>query len=374
MVAGQDKRRIVVKIGSALLVDPNAGLKAEWLTALCDDIAELQSAGNELLIVSSGAIALGRRHLGLPRRKLRLEESQAAAAAGQILLARAYSEALGKHGIMAGQVLLTLGDTEQRRRYINARGTLSTLLKFGTVPIVNENDTVATSEIRYGDNDRLAARVASMVGADVLILLSDVDGFYSGVPGVDVNAERFDLVTEITPEIEAMAGDAGTELSKGGMVTKIEAAKIATSAGTRMAISSGKQLNPLRAVMSGGVATWFEAKGNPVTARKKWIAGQMGFSGTVFIDEGAFAALNTGKSLLPAGVKKVDGSFERGDVVQVALLDGKMLGCGIVSYDIDDARKILGRRSEEIEGLDDVVSRGAMIHRDNLVLKETSHA
>ena len=372
-MVGAKKQRVVVKIGSALLVDTNSGLKTDWLSSVCDDIAELKQAGHEVLVVSSGAIALGRRHLGLPRRKLRLEESQAAAAAGQILLARAYSQALDKHGIMAGQILLTLDDTEQRRRYINARGTLDTLLKLGAVPIINENDTVATSEIRYGDNDRLGARVASMIGADVLVLLSDVDGFYSGVPGLDATAKRFDHIEEITPEIEAMAGDAGTELSKGGMVTKIEAAKIATSAGTRMAISSGKQLNPLRAVMTGGIATWFEAKGNPVTARKKWIAGQMGFSGKVYIDDGASSALATGKSLLPAGVRKVDGSFERGDVVEVALLNGQVLGCGIVSYDFEDAQKILGRRSDEIDALDDVISRGAMIHRDNLVLKELNH-
>ncbi len=367
-------QRIVVKIGSSLLVDPQRGLKDEWLGSLCDDIAALHNDGNEIVVVSSGSIALGRRHLALSPRRLRLEENQAAAAVGQILLARAYSEALGKHGINAGQVLLTLGDTEQRRRYINARETLSTLLKLGAVPIINENDTVATSEIRYGDNDRLAARVASMVSSDILVLLSDVDGFYSGVPGTGADVRRFDVIEEITPELEAMAGDAGTELSRGGMVTKLEAAKIATSAGTRMAISSGRELNPLTAVLAGGVATWFKPKGNPVTARKKWIAGQMGFSGTVFIDEGACSALAAGKSLLPAGVKKVGGAFERGDVVEVASIDGKVLGCGIISYDIEDARKILGCRSDEIDKLDDVVSRGAMIHRDNLVLKETNHA
>lgn len=368
MVEAGTHKRIVIKIGSALLVDSETGLRQEWLNALCSDIADLRQAGSEVLIVSSGAIALGRRQLGLPNRILKLEESQAAAATGQILLARAYSQALGVYGHEAGQILLTLGDTEERRRYINARETIATLLKLGAVPIINENDTVATTEIRYGDNDRLAARVATMVSADLLVLLSDVDGFYNGIPGRDADARRFDRIERITPEIEAMAGDAGTELSKGGMVTKIEAAKIATAAGTAMAITSGKTLHPLRALFSGGAATWFDARENPVTARKKWIAGQMEFSGRLYVDAGACKALETGKSLLPAGVRRIEGQFFRGDVVSVHSLDGEVMGCGIVSYDATDAARILGCRSDEIADILGMTARGAMIHRDNLVL------
>lgn len=369
MVSTSSYKRIVVKIGSALLVDAVAGLRSDWLSSLCDDIAELVSEGSEVLVVSSGAIALGRTQLELPNRILKLEESQAAAATGQILLARAYSERLGAHDLHTGQILVTLGDTEERRRYINARETISTLLKLGAVPIINENDTVATSEIRYGDNDRLAARVATMVSADLLVLLSDVDGFYSGIPGVDENAARFDRIAQITPEIEAMAGDAGSELSKGGMITKIEAAKIATSAGTAMAITSGKGLHPLRSLFSGGTATWFDPVENPVTARKKWIAGQMEFAGTLYIDNGAANALSSGKSLLPAGVKKLDGNFRRGDVVSVCSLEGSQLGCGIISYDVEDASQVLGCRSEEVEKRLGNNARSVIIHRDNLVLK-----
>ncbi|MEM7289585.1 MAG: glutamate 5-kinase [Pseudomonadota bacterium] len=366
-----DFKRIVIKIGSALLVDRETGLNTAWLGSLCDDIAMLRSKGCEVLVVSSGAIALGRRQLGLLGRVLKLEESQASAAAGQILLARAYSEALGKHGIKAGQVLLTLGDTEERRRYLNARETVSTLLKLSAVPVINENDTVATSEIRYGDNDRLAARVATMISADLLVLLSDVDGFYSGVPGKDSDAKRLDRIEMITPEIEAMAGEAGTGLSTGGMVTKLDAAKIATQAGTVMSITSGKLFNPIQHLLDGGAATWFEAKENPVTARKKWIAGQMEFSGSLVIDEGAAKALLSGKSLLPAGVRKAQGNFSRGDVVSVVSLEGNELGCGIVSYDAPEANRILGCRSDEIEAKLGETARGAMIHRDNLVLKNS---
>lgn len=369
MVAMSSYKRIVVKIGSALLVDNNSGLKREWLNSLCSDVHALREAGCEVLLVSSGAIALGRTQLGLPKRVLKLEESQAAAATGQILLARAYSEALGEFKYQAGQVLLTLGDTEERRRYINARETISTLLRLGAVPIVNENDTVATSEIRYGDNDRLAARVATMISADLLILLSDIDGFYSGIPGKDADAKRFERVAEITPEIEAMAGDAGTELSKGGMVTKLEAAKIATAAGTSMVIASGKELHPLKALFEGGNATWFDAKETPVTARKKWIAGQMEMGGSISVDEGAARALARGNSLLPAGITKVSGHFSRGDVVLILAQDGSELGCGLVSYDAKDAALIKGCKSEEIEAVLGMTSRGVLIHRDNLVLK-----
>ncbi len=362
-------KRIVIKIGSALLVDLEAGLKRDWLNSLCADVNMLREAGCEVLLVSSGAIALGRKQLGLPLRVLKLEESQAAAATGQILLARAYSEALGEHDYQAAQVLLTLGDTEERRRYINARETISTLLKLGAVPIINENDTVATSEIRYGDNDRLGARVATMVSADLLILLSDIDGFYSGVPGQDVGTKRFDRITEITAEIEAMAGDAGTELSKGGMVTKLEAAKIAMAAGTSMVIASGKELYPLKSLFDGGNATWFEAKETPVTARKKWISGQIELGGSIVIDEGAARALSNGKSLLPAGVIQVNGSFSRGDVVAIVTTRGDEVGCGLVSYDAQDAHQIVGCQSDEIESILGMTSRSALIHRDNLVLR-----
>lgn len=367
-------KRIVIKIGSALLVDKESGLKRKWLESLCSDVDMLRQAGCEVLLVSSGAIALGRRQLGLSLKVLKLEESQASAATGQILLARAYSEALGAYEYQAGQVLLTLGDTEERRRYINARETISTLLKLGAVPIINENDTVATSEIRYGDNDRLAARVATMVSADLLILLSDIDGFYSGIPGKDEGAKRFDRITEITSEIEAMAGDAGTELSKGGMVTKLEAGKIAMAAGTSMVITSGKTLNPVKALFEGANATWFEPQETPVTARKKWIAGQMQLGGSIIIDDGAARALTKGKSLLPAGVTGVKGSFSRGDVVGIVSQEGEELGCGLVSYGASDASQIVGCQSDEIESILGMTSRGVLIHRDNLVLRtQTPH-
>lgn len=369
LISASSYKRIVIKIGSALLVDKNSGLKREWLNSLCADVHMLREAGCEVLLVSSGAIALGRKQLGLPMRVLKLEESQAAAATGQILLARAYSEALGEYDYQAGQVLLTLGDTEERRRYINARETVSTLLKLGAVPIINENDTVATSEIRYGDNDRLAARVATMISADLLILLSDIDGFYSGIPGKDKDAKRFDRIHDITPEIEAMAGDAGTELSKGGMVTKLEAAKIAMAGGTSMVITSGKKNHPLKSLFEGENATWFDAQETPVTARKKWISGQMELGGSIVIDSGAARALSQGKSLLPAGVTKVTGSFSRGDVVAIVSTDNQELGCGLVSYGAKDARQILGCQSEEIESILGMTSRGALIHRDNLVLR-----
>ena len=368
VVSASSYKRIVIKIGSALLVDRKTGLKRDWLNSLCSDVNMLREQGCEVMLVSSGAIALGRKQLDLPMRVLKLEESQAAAATGQILLARAYSEALGVYDYQAGQVLLTLGDTEERRRYINARETISTLLRLGAVPIINENDTVATSEIRYGDNDRLAARVATMVSADLLILLSDVDGFYSGVPGRDEHAKRFDRINEITPEIEAMAGDAGTEFSKGGMVTKLEAAKISMLAGTSMVISSGKELHSIKSLFEGGNSTWFKAKETPVTARKKWIAGQIELGGSIAVDQGAARALVNGKSLLPAGVTHVKGSFSRGDVVGIISTDGEAIGCGLVSYDAEDACKIIGCQSDEIESILGITSRSVLIHRDNLVL------
>ena len=368
-----DARRIVVKIGSALLVGNGAGvLRSAWLDALCDDIAELRKSGKEVVLVSSGAIALGRTVLGLPKGPLKLEDSQASAAVGQIHLAHAYESAFRARGIAAAQVLLTLGDTEERRRYLNARSTISTLLKLGAVPVVNENDTVATNEIRYGDNDRLAARVASMMSADCLVLLSDVDGFYTAPPGSTPEATRLDEVAEITTEIELMAGDVGSELSRGGMVTKIEAAKIAVSAGTNMVIASGKVLNPLSALASTGVCTWFLAHSDPVTARKRWIGGTLEPRGVVVVDVGAAAALGSGKSLLPAGVMRIDGRFERGDAVEIRTLGGTEIGRGLVAYSHTDAAAIIGRKSGEIADKLGYLGRPELIHRDDMSLRKKS--
>jgi glutamate 5-kinase len=361
-------RRIVVKIGSSLLVD-GSGLKSAWLEALAVDLAAFAARERELLVVSSGAIALGRRVLDLPAGPLRLEESQAAAAVGQIALARAYAETFQRHGFTAGQILLTLGDTEERRRYLNARSTVGTLLKLGAIPVINENDTVATSEIRYGDNDRLAARVATMMSADLLVLLSDVDGLYSAPPAADPAARHIPLVERVTPEIEAMAGAAASELSRGGMHTKIEAAKIATVAGTTMVIASGRGDHPLQRITAGERCTWFLPEANPVTARKTWISGRLETRGTLVIDEGAARALRAGKSLLPAGVRSVRGRFQRGDAVVIQGLDGAEIGRGLVAYDVADAERIAGRNSREIEVLLGFAGRAEMIHRDDMALR-----
>ena len=364
-----DARRIVVKIGSSLLVDSAAGaLRGEWLNALADDIAALREQGKEVIVVSSGAIALGRNALKLPKGALKLEDSQAAAAVGQIDLAHAYEDAFRARGLVAAQVLLTLGDTEERRRYLNARSTMTTLLKLGAVPVVNENDTVATNEIRYGDNDRLAARVASMMSADCLVLLSDVDGFYTAPPGSCAEARRLDEVPEITPEIEAMAGDVGSELSRGGMVTKIEAAKIAVQAGTDMVIASGKVMHPLRALETTGVCTWFLAHSDPTTARKRWIGGTLVPRGAVVVDSGAAAALASGKSLLPAGVTRVEGHFERGDAVAISNGEGVEIGRGLAAYGHAEAKAILGRKSSEIAAILGYLGRPELIHRDDMIL------
>src|SRR5438477_11537089 len=305
-----DFRRIVVKIGSSLLVDAKGGrLNEKWLASLAADLAALHADKRDILVVSSGAIALGRTVLKLPAGELALEDSQGAAAVGQIALARTWTEALSRHAITAGQVLVTLGDTEERRRYLNARSTIDRLLQWRAVPVINENDTVATNEIRYGDNDRLAARVATMMSADALVLLSDVDGLYDAPPGTDATARHLPRVERVTPEIEAMAGAAGSGLSRGGMQTKLEEAKIATAAGTNMVIASGRVEHPLRAIAEGARCTWFMTPANPITARKKWIAGSLGRNGVLSIDAGAVAALRSGKSLLPAGVIQVDGTF-----------------------------------------------------------------
>src|SRR5271168_4881765 len=362
-------RRIVVKVGSSLLIDSAAGeVRTAWLSALAGDLAKLHGEGRELLVVSSGSIALGRSRLKLPRGPLKLEESQAAAAVGQIALARIWSEVLGAHGIGAGQILVTLQDTEERRRYLNARSTIAKLLEWRAVPVINENDTVATNEIRYGDNDRLAARVATMVSADLLVLLSDVDGLYEAPPGTSANAKLVPVVERITPEVEAMAGTANSELSRGGMQTKIEAGKIATTGGTHMVIASGRIDHPLQAIAAGAPATWFLTPVNPVTSRKKWIAGSLEPKGILTIDAGAVAALRRGNSLLPVGVIRIDGQFARGDAVIVRGPDGAEIGRGLVAYDAGDAEKVKGRPSSDIMLLLGIEGRAEMIHRDDLAL------
>src|ERR1044072_7047418 len=363
-----DFRRIVIKVGSSLLVDSAAGrVHEDWLGSPAEDIAPLHKEKPDIVVVSSGAIALGRAVLTLPRGALKLEDSQAAAAVGQIALARTWSEALGRHGISAGQILVTLGDTEERRRYLNARSTIAKLLEWRSVPVINENDTVATNEIRYGDNDRLAARVATMASADLLVLLSDVDGLYDAPPQNGANAKLIPLVERITPEIEAMAGASGSELSRGGMTTKIEAGKIATTGGIHMVIASGRVKHALRAIANNN-CTWFLTPANPITARKKLIAGSLEPKGTLMIDAGAVAALKRGNSLLPVGVIRVDGSFARGDAVIVRGPDGHEIGRGLVAYDADDAEKIRGKASADVLLILGIEGRDEMVHRDDLVL------
>ena len=360
-------RRLVIKIGSALLVDAATGhLKSDWLQALALDVAEAKARGADVVLVSSGSIALGRRVLGLPRGELALEQSQAAAAVGQIRLARAYEEVLAPHGITTAQVLVTLEDTEDRRRYLNTRATMETLLALGVVPIVNENDTVATDEIRYGDNDRLAAQIAITIGADQLALLSDVDGLYTGNPHTDPTAQRLDFVADVTPEIEAMAGDPVSGLSKGGMKTKVMAARTATHGGCAMVIAAGSPLRPLTAIENGANCTWFAALGDPQAARKRWIAA-MKPKGTLTVDAGAAAALGQGKSLLPAGVVAVEGRFGRGEPVAI-VGPGGALGLGLVRYTADEARLIRGKRSDAIAAVLGYAGRAALIHRDDMVL------
>jgi len=362
-------RRIVVKIGSALLVDDATGnIRRSWLDALADDVAQCRRRGQDVIIVSSGAIAVGRRHLGLAAGRLKLEEKQAAAATGQIRLAHAYQETLARHQITVAQILLTLGDTEERRRHLNARSTLDTLLKLGTVPVINENDTVATSEIRFGDNDRLAARVAAMISADTLILLSDIDGLYTSDPRKDKDARFVPIVQELTPEIEAMAGEAAPGYSSGGMVTKLAAARVALNGGCRMAIANGTRMNPLRAITDNAACTWFLPQASPLSARKTWIAGSLKPQGALALDAGALKALLSGKSLLPAGVTRVDGEFERGDAVRVLAPDGREVARGLSAYSAGDARRIRGHKSGDIETILGYRGRDEIIHRDDLVL------
>ena len=365
-------RRIVVKIGSSLLVDRASGeLKSRWLETLAEDIAALVGAAKQVIVVSSGAIALGRHVLGFAKGPLELEKSQAAAAVGQISLAGAYQAVFKARGLAAAQILLTLGDTEERRRYLNARQTIATLLAERAIPVVNENDTVATAEIRYGDNDRLSARVASMMSADCLVLLSDIDGLYTKPPGTSPDARLIPELHQITPEIEAMAGGASDELSRGGMVTKIEAGKIALASGTNMVITSGAVEHPLRRLETGAPCTWLLAPSDPVTARKRWIAGQLEPKGMVEIDAGAEKALFSGKSLLPAGVRRIEGSFERGDAVVIRSPDGREIGRGLVAYACEDAARIIGKRTSEIAAILGYAGRAALVHRDDMVLSRS---
>jgi glutamate 5-kinase len=362
-------RRLIVKIGSSLLVDETSGhVRRTWLDSLCADLAACRARGQEVLVVSSGAVAVGRRQLGLTP-PLRLEEKQAAAACGQIRLAHAYQEALAHHSLTVAQVLLTLDDSEDRRRYLNARNTLETLLRLGAVPVINENDTVATAEIRVGDNDRLAARVAQMVSADALVLFSDIDGLYTADPRKHADARFIPEVRELTPDIEAMAGDPGSAYGSGGMVTKLTAARICLSAGCRMAITKGETLHPLKAIEDGGRCTWFIPSSEPRTARKQWIFGSMKPAGILVLDDGAARALASGRSLLPAGVVEVSGEFGRGDCVLVKTRDGRVLGRGLVAYSAADSRAILGRKSGEIEAVLGFRGRDELIHRDDLVME-----
>jgi glutamate 5-kinase len=365
----KDAARLVLKIGSSLLVDKATGkLNRAWLESIADELARLQQRGQQVLVVSSGAIALGRPYLGMTRDQRRLEDAQAAAAAGQILLAHAYQDLLEARGIRIAQVLLTLGDTENRRRYLNARNTLETLLRLNVVPVINENDTVATQEIRYGDNDRLGARVAEMTSADVLVLLSDVDGLYDGDPGRNPAARLIPEVREITPAIEAVAGAAATEFGSGGMITKIMAARICMNAGCATVIASGKRLFPVQAIEDGADCTWFLPGRTPRQARKQWIAGTLVPRGSVTVDDGAERALRAGSSLLPVGIVQVTGEFQAGDAVTIRNRTGRDLARGLAAHSSEEARRICGRRSEELAALLGYSGRDEFIHRDNLAL------
>ncbi|WP_438996451.1 glutamate 5-kinase [Candidatus Puniceispirillum sp.] len=368
-------RIVVIKVGSALLVDDkNNAINQTWLAGISEDIAALQASGASVVVVSSGAIALGSLNLGISQKTLQLEEKQAAAAAGQVTLAHAWMTALATHNIQTAQILLSPDDTETRRRHLNARATMTTLLSLGAVPVVNENDTVATAEIRFGDNDRLAARVAAMLGADMLVLLSDVDGLYTGNPHHDKMAEHIAKVDNITPEIMNMAGTANASYASGGMVTKLEAARIATSAGCSMIICNGRDPRPLMAIKAGARNTIFTAEASPPTARKKWIAGALSPKGKLVIDDGAVSALRKGRSLLPAGVTSIGGNFERGDLIAVESRDGLVIGHGLSAYSATDATRIKGHKSSEIETLLGYRGRDELIHADNIVMNDNGAA
>ena len=363
---------IVIKVGSSLLVDDDKNaINTAWLEGIAEDIAALKEAGKNVVVVSSGAIALGCRLLKIKNSKLKLQEKQAAAAAGQVLLAHAWMKALGAHEVQTAQILLSPDDTETRRKHINARTTMLALLQLGAVPVVNENDTVATAEIRFGDNDRLAARVAAMIGADMLVLLSDVDGLYTANPNGDGSAAHLSMVPQITPDILAMAGPANEAFASGGMVTKLEAARIATSAGCKMIICNGQNRGPLAQLQTGAKHTLFNAMQSPHTARKQWIAGSLTPKGKICIDDGAVTALESGRSLLPAGVISVTGQFDRGDLIEVENNAGVVIGHGLSSYGSDDAVLICGHKSNEIENVLGYRGRDEMIHADNLVISDT---
>lgn len=359
-------RRLVVKVGTSILIGEEGAVRQNWLKAIAEDIAGFRKRGTQVIVVTSGAVAMGRKILGAVVSQL--EEKQAAAACGQIMLVEAWRKNLQKHEFSTAQILLTIDDSEDRRRYLNARGTLEVLLENGIIPIINENDTVATAELRFGDNDRLAARVAQMISADYLVLFSDIDGFYTSNPHTDKNARFIPEVLAITPEIEAMAGTSTSGVGSGGMITKIEAAKIALAAGCHMAIAAGKKIHPLRALEEGGQATWFVASSTPVNARKNWIAGSISPTGVLVVDDGAAEALAKGKSLLPAGVKNVTGNFERGDTVLIKNLQHREIGRGLIAYSSEDAKRIIGHKSNEIEKILGFKGRNAIIHRDDLVL------
>ena len=364
-----EAKRIVVKIGSVLLVDDNSGtLHNAWLNSLGKDVAALRDRGHEVILVSSGAIALGRRYLGLKTGELKLEEKQAAAAVGMVRLAQSYQETLNKFDLSVAQILLTLDDSENRRRYLNARSTIMTLLRVGVVPLINENDTIATDEIRFGDNDRLAARVASMVSADLLILLSNINGLYTADPAQHKAAKLVPTVTEITHEIEAMASNTVTSDSSGGMPTKLAAAKQCLGAGCRMIICEGRGMFPLKSLENGGDCTWFIPSGNPQTARKRWISGSLQSLGSVIVDDGAVAALERGRSLLPAGILRIEGTFQRGDAITIMKRDGSEFGRGLIAYSSEDATQIIGHKTGEIEDLLGYRGRDEIIHRDDLVI------
>ena len=364
-----EAKRIVVKIGSVLLVDDNSGtLHNAWLNSLGKDVAALRDRGHEVILVSSGAIALGRRYLGLKPGELKLEEKQAAAAVGMVRLAQSYQETLNQFDLSVAQILLTLDDSENRRRYLNARSTIMTLLRVGVVPLINENDTIATDEIRFGDNDRLAARVASMVSADLLILLSNINGLYTADPAQDKTAKLVPTVTEITHEIEAMASNTVTSDSSGGMPTKLAAAKQCLGAGCRMIICEGRGMFPLKSLENGGDCTWFIPSGNPQTARKRWISGSLQSLGSVIVDDGAVAALERGRSLLPAGILRIEGTFQRGDAITIMKKDGSEFGRGLIAYSSKDATQIIGHKTGEIEDLLGYRGRDEIIHRDDLVI------
>lgn len=367
-----DAKRLIVKVGTNILVDQDKGrVRRAWLETLADDIAELREAGKEVIVVSSGATALGRRILGLERRTISMEAKQATAAVGQVRLSQIWREVLERHGLIMAQVLLTLEDSESRRRYLNARSTLLSLLAFGAVPVINENDALA-SEVRFGDNDRLAGRLAQMISADTLILLSDVDGLYTADPRRHREAELIAELGEVTPEVEALAGPAGKGVSSGGMRTKVAAAKVALAAGSTMVIAQGKDYHPLKALATGRPSTWFRPSATPLTARKQWIASGLTPAGAIAVDAGALNALGRGRNLLPAGVTAIEGAFQRGDAVVVRGPDGTERGRGLINYSAEESRRIAGHKTSEIEALLGYARGNAMIHSDDLVLIEGS--